>query len=158
MLHPHVRKVLISAVVQPHLHAQVIPHRNDFRAEGDAVGQGTVHCQRSVRMARPFKRFQGDPPAVPYRIDMGVSQVGEPEIGPDGFQDVEDGVSVSIPWSKHTDLGFPLRVDGSFQESYARMPSARVREDKQGGVRRTSSFLFLVKLPKNCMFLYFLVA
>ena len=69
-----------------------------------------------------------------------MSQIRQPEVGPDGLRHINDYVAVLIPGREDSDLGFPLWADGPIEKSAARMAPTRVRQNQQRCILRASRF------------------
>lgn len=63
--------------------------------------------------------------------DMRVGEVGEAEVGPDGFGDIRDNVAGRIPGEENAEFSFALRIDSAVEEANAGVAAAGVRENER---------------------------
>src|SRR3954471_7252096 len=62
---------------------------------------------------------------------MRMCEIGETQIGPNGFGNVHDHITCRIPWGEDAYFGFALRIDRTVQETDARMASAWIRQHEK---------------------------
>jgi hypothetical protein len=60
---------------------------------------------------------------------MGVSQIDETQVTEDGFWEIDDDVTGTVPWQKDTSLGSSMGKDGTFLETDTRVSSSRIGEN-----------------------------
>ena len=128
ILNTQIAERLGRAILQPHLHLDVILCRPGGRSEFDAVRKSPPHLINSVAPMLPFQFFQVRPIGVPDCLHVGVCQIRESKVGTDCFRYIHDNVTVIVPWTERAEFRFSLRFDGTVQESNPRMPTARIRQ------------------------------
>ena len=120
----------LAAIAKPHVHDQASVGPCHTGSKRDPVGKKTLHAQRMIGVPRPFGSFQSDGLFIPDRGNVGMGQVGQSQIRPDGLGDIQYSITASFPGSKGTDLGFALRIDGPVQKPNAGMAASRVGKDE----------------------------
>lgn len=77
VLYPQIRKTLVSAVAEPHLHSHGFFCRFDLHAECDFVRKNPLDIQRPIGLPFPFQFWQDDAFAGPDCVDVCMSQVSQ---------------------------------------------------------------------------------
>ncbi len=86
----------LDSIAKPHVHDQASVGPCQMGAKRDPVGKKTLHAQRMIGVPRPFGRFQSDGLLIPDRGNVSMGQVGQSQIRPDGFGDIQYGITASF--------------------------------------------------------------
>lgn len=133
-LDPETGEFGFCSIGQFEAHAEATGETDCGGFEGNPVGETSPDGEPAFLAAIPFESIQGEAAFGPDGGDVGVGQVSETEIGPDGFREIDHNVGSGIPGGEDADFGFPLWIDGPFEETGARMASAGIGEHAEPAI------------------------
>jgi hypothetical protein len=127
---------LAAPVAQANVHVDDVAAWSDARANLEAIWQAKLILEHSCGTPTPVGVGHHDALLLPDGRDVLVREESQPEVRPERLRKIDHDVARPCPRQKDARFGLAPRVDGSIEETDARMAPSRIREREDPSARR----------------------